>query len=74
MSFFHSTYSIAGDRSPFVTVGATDFGGGGGGGGASVGMVDAMVETGDAASTSSEYFIASSKVSKYSAGSLILEP
>ena len=72
MSFFHSTYSIAGDRSPFVTVGATDFGGGGGG--ASVGMVDAMVETGDAASTSSEYFIASSKVSKYSAGSLILEP
>ena len=57
MLFFHS-YSIAGDRSPFVTVGATDFGGGG----ASVSMVDAMVETGDAASTSSEYFIASSKV------------
>ena len=71
MSFFHSNYSVAGDRSPFVTVGATDFGGGGG---ASVNMVDAMVETGDAASTSSEYFIASSKVSKYSAGSLILEP
>ena len=55
---FYTNYSIAGDRSPFVTVGATDFGGGG----ASVSMVDAMVETGDAASTSSEYFIASSKV------------
>ena len=58
MLFFHSNCSIAGDRSPFVTVGATDFGGCG----ASVSMVDAMVETGDAASTSSEYFIASSKV------------
>ena len=52
--------SVTGGRSPFAAIGGTDFGGGGGG--ASVAMVDAMVETGDAASTSSEYFIASSKV------------
>ena len=54
-----SQFSVTGGRSPFAAVGGTDFGGGGG---ASVAMVDAMVETGDAASTSSEYFIASSKV------------
>ena len=54
--------SVNGGRSPFAAVGGTDFGGGGS---ASVAMVDAMVETGDAASTSSDYFIASSKVGSW---------